>query len=122
MTNKRDGITMYWVTIGKFRNYKSNQGFIAWFRNEGNMTKYKAAQTDGMKLVEIYFPILNTADHDVEMWFEIDNWTVLDRDRENEKIRAVLTEMVGEHGPDMFEWMKTKFLRTLHDVQDIFDS
>ncbi len=122
MTVRRDVITMYWVTYGKFRSYIDNQGFIAWFRNEGNMAKYKAALTDGMKLVEIYFPILNTAEHEVEIWFKIDNWAVLDKDRENEKIRAVLTEMIRELGVDMFEWIRTKALRTLHDVQSAFNS
>ena len=112
---------MYWVTCGKFKNYKMSQGFMAWFRNEENMAKYKASLTEGMKLVDIYFPILDTADHEVEIWFEMENWAVLDKDRENDKMKAVLTEMVQELGIDIFEWSRSKALRTLHDVQSVFD-
>jgi len=113
---------MYWVTCSKFKSYKDSQSFIAWFRNEENMAKYKAALTEGMKLVEIYFPILETADHDVETWFEIDNWAVMDKDRVNNKMKSLITELVQEIGIDIFEWSKSKALRTLHDVQFVFDA
>ena len=81
---------MYIVYYGKFKGFMESKKFIDWFLNEENMRNYKAAFTEGMKLVDIYFPILGTADHDVEMWMEVDNWAVLDKDRDNLKMKEVL--------------------------------
>ena len=78
--------------------------------------------TEGMTLTGVYVVINSTAKHDYELWYEIDNWQVLDKDRENTQNSALFREFFEEHG-DTDEWTRTKALRTVHDVRSaLFDS
>ena len=105
---------MYFVEYGKFKDSSIGQAVIAWFQKENNMSKYQAALPKGMKLQEIYKPIVHTADHDIELWFEIDSWSALDKDQK--EISSVVAELIKEVGTaDLFEWMRMKVLRSLSE-------
>ncbi len=105
---------MYLVEYGKFKDSSIGQAFIGWFQKEENMSKYKAALLKGMKLLEIYLPIAHTADHDIELWFEIDSWSVLDKDQK--EIGSIVAELIKELGTaNLFEWIRMKVLRSLSE-------
>ncbi|MFX1284583.1 MAG: hypothetical protein ACFFB5_13060 [Promethearchaeota archaeon] len=101
------------VWYGKFKELK-DAAWIKWMRK--NKKRIEEVLIPGMKFIGVYIIINATADHDFEMWYEIDNWAVLDRERDNKKAEELNLEMFAEIGMP-FEWMHTKFLRTLDDVK-----
>ncbi|MHA2053616.1 MAG: hypothetical protein ACXAB2_12610 [Candidatus Hodarchaeales archaeon] len=107
---------MYWVSYGEFKQLK-NIDYLKWFQK--NRTRIEESLVDGMKLIDFYVVINSTADHDFEMWFEIDNWAVLDRERDNPKAVKLNQEMFEEMGIPI-KWMRTKALRTISDTKDPF--
>ncbi|MHA2224629.1 MAG: hypothetical protein ACXAC8_05465 [Candidatus Hodarchaeales archaeon] len=107
---------MYWVWYGKFKESKDID-HMKWFQK--NRSRLEESLTNGMRLIDYYMVINSTADHDYEMWFEIDNWAVLDRDRDNQKMVELNQEMFKEMGMP-FEWIRSKALRTISDTKDAF--
>jgi hypothetical protein len=108
-------MTIQYVWYGEIKEGKM-EAWIKWWRNEENVRKYKEALTEGMTLKGIYIGINGTVPYDYEMWFEIDDWGVLDKDRENEKMAALFREFVAEHGM-VDKWGRTRMFRTVHDVK-----
>lgn len=102
---------MYIAWYGKIKQNLLGEFFKFWSSND-NIEKFKATLTDGMKLAGIYFVILQTDNHDVEFWYEMDNWEVLDRDRLNSKHFEVLPESL--HAP--YEWRRVKVMRSPNDA------
>jgi hypothetical protein len=100
------------IWYGTFKDLKA-PAWIKWMRQ--NRSKIDDAQVSGSKYIETYLTINGTADHDFEMWFEIDNWEVLDRDRGNQKVVEINKEIFKEMGLT-FDWTRTRFLRTVDDV------
>lgn len=107
--------TIQYVWYGEIKEGKM-EAWIKWWRNEENMRRYKEALTEGMTLKGIYLGINGTVSYDYEMWFEVDNWGVLDKDRENPKTAALFKEFFEEHG-FVDKWARTRAFRTVHDVK-----
>ena len=49
--------------------------FAEWWGKKENIDRVKNSLTEGMRFVGIYFVILQTDDHDVEIWYEMDEIT-----------------------------------------------
>lgn len=107
---------MYWVWYGKFKELKDIE-YMKWFQK--NRSRIEEVLVDGMKLIDFYVVINGTAEHDFEVWYEIDNWEVLDRERDNPKEVELNQEMFKEMGI-FFDWVRTKALRTISDTKDVF--
>ena len=107
---------MYWVWYGKLKNLEDIE-YMKWFQK--NRSRIEEVLVDGMKLVDFYVVINSTAEHDFEVLYEIDNWEVLDRDRDNTKMVELNKEMFKEMGIP-FDWIRTKALRTISDTKDAF--
>lgn len=106
---------MYVAFYGEFKEEKGPE-FINWWRDEANVKKFKENMTPGMKLVDVFFTINQTAKHDFEIWYEVDNWGVLDKDRENKKMQNFQKELYEKYG-NFFQWALMKVLRTATDVK-----
>ena len=89
--------------------------FAEWWGKKENIDRVKNSLTEGMRFVGIYFVILQTDDHDVEIWYEMDNWEVLDRDRFNKKFDEINSELYEKLG-NYYVWRRVKVLRTPDDV------
>lgn len=110
---------MYIAWYGKIKEGKVSD-YAKFWRNKENVEQLKNSLTDGMKLIGVYFTILDTTDYDVEVWYEIDNWEVLDRDRENSKMREFNKQIYEKYG-NVLEWSRSKVFRSAVDVKFIFD-
>ncbi len=109
-----------WVWYGKLKDEKF-QPWLEWWRNEDNMKRVKETATEGMKFMGLYVTINSTVEHDYELWWELENWAVLDRERDNEESAELMKDLFKEHGW-VWEWNRTKVFRTVHDVKSpIFD-
>ena len=110
---------MFFVQYGTLKEGKIID-FAKFWRNKENVDRLKSALTDGMKFLGVYFTILNFEDYDFEVWYEIDNWEVLDRDRENQKMKELNQELFKKYGY-AFESVRTKVLRSVEDVKFMLD-
>ncbi|MHA2097720.1 MAG: hypothetical protein ACW99A_03460 [Candidatus Kariarchaeaceae archaeon] len=108
-------MTIQYVYYGEIKEDKM-EAWIKWWRNEENVRKFKETMTEGMTLKGIYVAISGTASYDYEMWVELDNWGVLDKDRENQRQAALFREFIQEHGI-VDKWQRTRAFRTVHDVK-----
>ena len=105
---------MFIVSTAKFKEGKA-KAWTDWWANDENVAKLQEALVPGEKFIGAYVVINNTADHDVEVWYEIDNWAVMDAARGNKKVQPLLNEFFKKNG-FVLEDSKTKFLRTVKDV------
>ena len=105
---------MYIAWYGKIVPSKIG-GFAEWWMNKENLGRVRNSMTEGMRFVGIYFVILQTDSHDVEMWYEMDNWEVLDRDRFNKKFDEINNELYEKLG-NFYEWRRMKVMRSPEDT------
>ena len=102
------------VNYGRFKEFKANL-WQDWFNKEGNIQKLKEALPDGAKYLGAYMVVNGTADYDFEVWYELDNWAVIDVWRDHAKWHEFYEEKVKDIG--VFDkWTRSRFLRTIHDV------
>ncbi len=113
-------MTIQYVWYGEFNEGKS-EAWIKYWRDEENVRKWREAATEGMTLKGIYVAINGTASYDWELRFELENWAVLDKDRDNQRTATLFREFVEEHGYTQ-KWARTRVFRTVHDVKSpLFD-
>jgi len=102
------------VNYGRFKKFKANL-WQDWFNKEGNIQKLKEALPDGAKYLGAYLIVNGTADYDFEIWYELDNWNVLEMWRNHTKWYEFYEEKIKNIG--VFDkWTRSRFLRTIHDV------
>ena len=68
---------MYAIAFGRFKELKAKL-FVDWFTNENNLKKFKEALPDGVRFKGAFLVSFGHADHDYEIWYEVDNYAVLD--------------------------------------------
>jgi len=111
---------MYVAFYGELKENKSHD-YIKWWRDEENVKKFKESLTEGMKFLNIYFTINQTAKHDYEIWYEVDNWAVLDKARNNKKMTALNRGVYEKMGMPI-KWSLMKVFRSATDVKNpLFD-
>ena len=100
---------MYYIEWGKLKERKAKD-FSEAFGDKGFVEEFnKMATPIGMKYVGGFFASIG-ADHDVEMWYEIENYGVLDKTRNtNAELKALREKWLGKYG-NIFEWSKSKIL------------
>ncbi|MHA2403394.1 MAG: hypothetical protein ACXADH_10425 [Candidatus Kariarchaeaceae archaeon] len=108
-----------YVWYGKYKEDKAMDS-INWWRNEENIKRYKELLTEGMKFIGMFITIEGTADHDWELWLELDNWGVLDKNRGNKELNQFMKESFFDKFGFANDWMKTKAFRTATDVRHAF--
>ncbi len=108
-------MTIQYVWYGKLKEDKQTE-WIKFWRNEENIRRLNEVMTEGMRFKGVYVVINGTASHDYEIWYELDNWAVLDKDRENPRSTELFKEFFEKFGYTD-EWSQTKALRTVHDVK-----
>lgn len=103
---------MYMVYTGRLKEFKAVP-FRNWFIKEENIQKLKDALPEGVRYLNAYLVILGTAEHDYEVWYEIDNWAALDVWHAHTKWDEFFVKEIGafdEGSP------KIKFLRGMQEV------
>ncbi|MHA2172472.1 MAG: hypothetical protein ACXAB7_21590 [Candidatus Kariarchaeaceae archaeon] len=106
---------MYMIGYGRFKELKAKV-FVDWFLNEENVNKLKATIPEGAKFMGAFLVTSGHADHDYEIWYEIENYAVLDNwSNENPKIKAFGEEIARTLGV-LFKWGRTRFLKPVTDV------
>ena len=89
--------------------------------NEDTIRKLKETLPTGVKFLGAYLVVASTADHDYEVWYEIDNWAALDNWRKeletpNSKASKFSEEAAKELGA-VFVWPRSKVLREAGKVK-----
>ena len=87
------------------------------FKDDKTHEKLKKAVPEGAKYIGTYFVIDGTAEHDVEMIYEMENWGTMDKFRNFSPLDDAQNEMVKVAGGWFVVWQRSKFLRTAKDVQ-----
>ncbi|MHA1952831.1 MAG: hypothetical protein ACXAAM_01935 [Candidatus Heimdallarchaeaceae archaeon] len=107
---------MYMVKSGKFKEFKALP-FTNWFAKEENIQRLKSALPEGVRYIDAYAVIWNSAEHDYEIWFELDNWAALDTWRVHDKWWDFYEQKIEEIG--VYDKTKpvNKFLRGMTDVK-----
>lgn len=90
--------------------------FRNWFLKEENIQRLKNALPEGMRYINTYVVILNTAEHDYEVWFELDNWAILDVMRNHDPWWEFYEAKIKEIGIYDKEKPVNKFIRGIKDV------
>lgn len=107
---------MYYIGYGKFRPLKA-KGFVDWFNNKDNVKKLQASIPDGARFVGAFLTTIGHADHDYEIWYEIDNYGVLDNwTNKNPKVKSFGEEIAREFGL-IAKWAHTRILKPVSDVE-----
>jgi len=111
---------MYFITVGRFKEGKAKR-WQDWWTNEENVKAYKEVFPEGVKFLGAYLTILGSADHNYEMWFEIDKWETMDRWRSaaqdpGSKYSQYIQRLVNELGI-VADWTRGKFLRPVGEVK-----
>ena len=106
---------MYMVKKGKFKEFKAT-AFRDWFLKEENIERLKKALPEGMRYVDTYVVILNSAEHDYEVWFELDNWAALDTMRNHDPWWDFYDQKIKEIGVFDETRPTNLFLRRIKDV------
>ncbi|MCG3220771.1 MAG: hypothetical protein H7641_05265 [Candidatus Heimdallarchaeota archaeon] len=106
---------MYMVKSGKFKEFKATS-FRDWFLKEENIQRLRNALPEGIRYIKTYVGIMNTAEYDYEIWFELDNWAALDTFRNHDPWWDFYEEKMKEIGD--FDKIRpvNKFLRGIQDV------
>ena len=107
---------MYMVQTCRLKEFKAIP-FRNWFLKEGNIQRLKNALPEGVRYLNAYIVILGTAEHDYEVWYELDNWAVLDAWKNHTKWDDFYDEKVKEIGVFDEGTPKIKFLRAMQDVK-----
>ena len=114
-TNLGDKKTMYYIAYGKFRPLRA-KGFVDWFNNKDNVKKLQDSLPDGARFVGAFLTTLGHADHDYEIWYEIENYGVIDNwNNKNPKVKAFAEEIAKNFGL-IAEWANVRTLKPVSDV------
>ena len=105
---------MFLVQCGQVQALKFKKWTEMW-ADKDLMKKYKEALPKGQKLIGVYAVVAGSANYDYEVWFEIDNYAVLDQ-RENPAMEAVMEEAFTKYGYVFEGREEWRFLRTLDDL------
>ena len=107
--------TMKMVVSGKFKELMASN-FRNWFLKEENIQKLRNALPEGMRYIDTYVNIMNTGEYDYDVWYELDNWEVLDELRNHDPWWEFYDEKIKEIG--IFDKTRpvNKFLRKIQDV------
>ena len=109
---------MFYVGYGRFKELKGKI-WSDWLSNEENVKKFQNALPKGARFVGAYM-IVAGAEHDYEIWYEIDNWGVLDTWRDHEPWGKLVEELAKESG-FLWKWGNVKFLRAVNNMKWIVD-
>jgi hypothetical protein len=104
------------IKQGKLKDFKATP-FTKWFAKEENIQRIKKALPKGVKFIDAYVVIWNSAEHDYEIWFELDNWAALDNWRDHDEWWDFYAQKIEEIGVYDEEKPKNRFLRTMTDVK-----
>ena len=102
--------TIKMVVSGKFKELMATH-FRNWFLKEENIQKLRNALPEGMRYIDTYVNIMNTGEYDYDVWYELDNWEVLDELRNHDPWWEFYDEKIKEIG--IFDKTRpvNKFLR-----------
>ncbi|MFW9771322.1 MAG: hypothetical protein ACFFEO_04030 [Candidatus Thorarchaeota archaeon] len=100
------------VYTGRFKEFKA-LAFRNWFIKEENIQKLKDTLPEGVRYLNAYYVILGPAEHQYEVWYELDNWAALDTWHAHKKWDEFWENEIGVF--DKGE-PKIKFLRGMQDV------
>ncbi len=106
---------MYMVKSGKFKELMATH-FRNWFLKEENIQRFRDALPEGMRYIDTYVTIMNTGDYDYEVWFELDNWKVIDDLRDHDPWWDFYEAKMKEIGLFDLTRPDNKFLRSINDV------
>ena len=107
---------MYYIAFGRFKELKMKV-FADWFMNEENVRKLQEAIPDGARFKGAFLVDEGHADHEWEIWYEIDNYGVLDNwtyDK-NPKLKEFGEEIAKTLGV-IYKWGRGKFLKPVSDI------
>ena len=106
---------MYFIEWAKLKELKAKDFTEAFSNKEGIDEFNKLASPAGMKFIGAFFTGLG-GEGDVEMWYEIKNYGVLDKtNNTNAELKAFREKFLGKYG-NLFEWSKDKIVIPISDV------